>query len=128
MVSSCKSDATFSSIFEHLCRIIGECIQCNEHGDSGCDVTYTLDIENNLSFQSLFSSIYASTELCACISWCGCVCFVVVWDGVSVVVEWKQAVCSCSVACTSAANSHPHSSSSVWSELQAVISYHPSHC
>ena len=51
-------NVTFTSVFEYVCHTISECIECNEHGDSGCGITYTLDIENNLSFLSLFLNIY----------------------------------------------------------------------
>ena len=43
--------------------VIGERIECNEHGDSGCDITYTLGIEYNLSFPSQFSSTYGHAEV-----------------------------------------------------------------
>ena len=51
----------FLSVFEYLCHIIGERIERNKHGDSGCDVMCTIGIENNLSFTSLFSSVYGHT-------------------------------------------------------------------
>ena len=56
-----------------------------------------------------------------CLWWCR-------MHGVSAVVKWKWVVCSCSAACASAVTPYPHSSSPIWSELQALISYHPSHC
>ena len=51
---------------ENLCHIISERLERNEHayGDSGCDVTYILGIENNLSFLSLLSSIYDAAIQC----------------------------------------------------------------
>ena len=56
-----------------------------------------------------------------------------VWGGVFVdgwvgMFAVERGGLSTSAECRGAANSHPHSSSSVWFEWQALISYHPSHC
>ena len=53
----------YLNVFEYLCHIIVECIEHKEHGDSGYDVTYTLGIENYLSFLTLFFSYLCSDRL-----------------------------------------------------------------